>query len=109
MDTALPKNLSLVRALHRAVFPLNTVNFGVDVASHRTGDSRSSLAANTHAGTANHPVFLIVKGQAAGFFLGCPSFLLRILLVLPLPFLLLLAFSGAFRIVLMRTIVKSAS
>lgn len=62
MDAALPKNLSLVRALHRAVFPFNTVNFGVDVASHRTGGSRSSLAANDHASTANHPVFLIIKG-----------------------------------------------
>lgn len=61
MDTALPKNLGLVRALHCAVFPFNTVNFGVDVAHRCTGGSRSSLAANAHASTANHPVFLIIK------------------------------------------------
>ena len=61
-DAAFSKNLGFVCTLHRAVLPFNTVNFGVDVASHRTGGSRSSLAANAHASTANHPVFLIVEG-----------------------------------------------
>src|SRR5699024_9726031 len=62
MDTALPKNLGLVRALHRAVFPLNAVNFCVNITSHCAGGGRSRFAANAHAGTANHPVFLIVEG-----------------------------------------------